>query len=217
MATRSPAVRRSGSVSVRARSTRATSRAGDIRGRNGEGRAVPGAGATWPAGPARGRAPRRTPAGHSNSRTPRVRHPRAASAPSRSVNSSRGSHPTTTPLKRASGPGAKKIRSGGGQDDPEHGTAVAPVGRGDAAAEALDDAGGDREAEAGAGLLRREERLEDAGQDRARDARPRVAHLDDAPEAHGPGGHRDLPASVPAAGALPHVRGAGEPDPPERG
>jgi hypothetical protein len=70
-----------------------------------------------------------------------MRHPRAASAPSRSVISSLGSHPTTTPLEGRRRANPKKIRSGGGQHDPEHRAAVTSVGRGDAAAEALDDAG----------------------------------------------------------------------------
>ena len=102
-------------------------------------------------------------------------------------------------IKEASGVRAKKIRSGGGQDDPEHGAALAPVRRGDAAAEALDDARRDREAEPGGRLLGREERFEDARQDRAGDPGSTVAHLEDAAERIGRGGHGDLAAAVPVA------------------
>src|SRR6267378_3492243 len=199
MATRRAAVRRSGSVSARARSTRAMRRAGDIGGADADGRGIGTTGAARPTGAARAPATRRTPAGQSSSRTPRVRHPRAVSAPSTSVTSSPGNQPTTTPLKRRRASAAKKIRSGGGQDDPEHGAALVPVRRGDAAAEALDDARRDREAEPGGGFLGREERLEDAGQDRAGDPGSTVAHLEDAAERIGRGGHGDLAAAVPVA------------------
>src|SRR5206468_8987649 len=105
----------------------------------------------------------RPPVGQINSRTPRERQPRAASAPNRSVTSSLGSHPTP-PLQRQGASRPKKIRSGSGQRDPEERAAFAPVGRGQAAAEPLHDAGGDREAQAGARLLGGEEGLEDVGQ-----------------------------------------------------